>query len=63
MTVGLFLNPFGYDFVVYGITSLTKDYWMTMGIMYTLTFLFFGMFIYFSDVKLFKHLRKKYEKF
>lgn len=51
VTLGLFLNPLGYDVVVYGITLLTKDYWMTMAIMYTLAFAFFGLFLYLYKIK------------
>lgn len=46
VTIALFLNPLGYDVVVYGITLLTKNYWMTMTIMYALAFVFFGFFMY-----------------
>ena len=46
ITIALFLNPFGYDIVVYGITLLTKSYWLTMAIMYMLAFVFFGFFVY-----------------
>ena len=45
MTIALFLNPFGYDLVVFWINSMTKDYWMTISIMYTLAALFFVLFI------------------
>jgi hypothetical protein len=58
ITLALFLNPFGYDVVVYGILLLTKSYWFTMSIMYSLTILFFGLFIYFSDVNLLVHAKK-----
>ena len=46
LTIGLFLNPFGYDLVVYGINSLTHEYWLTMGIMYGLAISFFLLFAY-----------------
>jgi hypothetical protein len=57
MSIALFLNPFGYDIIVYGITIITKSYWVTMSIMYSLAVLFFGLFLYFNDVKLIKRLR------
>lgn len=57
MAIALFLNPFGYDIIVYGITTITKSYWLTMSIMYSLTIMFFGLFIYFNDVKLIKNIR------
>ena len=46
VTIALFLNPLGYDFVVYTINSCTNDYWMTMCVMYTLTAIFFSLFMY-----------------
>ena len=57
MAIALFLNPFGYDIIVYGITIITKNYWVTMSIMYSLAVIFFGLFLYFSDVKLVKKIR------
>ena len=59
VTLGLFLNPLGYDVVVYGITLLTKDYWMTMAIMYTLAFAFFGLFLYLYKIKPVSILKEK----
>ena len=50
LTLALFLNPLGYDLVVYWITTFTKDYWMTMSIMYMLAATFFGMFIYLYNI-------------
>jgi len=46
VTLAMFLNPLGYDIVVYGITLLTNSYWITMSIMYVLAFFFFSIFIY-----------------
>jgi len=62
LTLGLFLNPLGYDVVVYGITLLTKDYWMTMSIMYMLAASFFGLFMYLyniNPIKAFAYHAKK----
>lgn len=50
LTIALFLNPLGYDLVVYYITKLTNDYWYTMSIMYTLAIMFFGLFMYFYNI-------------
>jgi multisubunit Na+/H+ antiporter MnhB subunit len=50
ITIALFLNPFGYDLVVFWINSITKDYWMTMSIMYTLAGLFFALFMYLYNI-------------
>ncbi len=58
VTLALFFNPLGYDIVVYGITLLTKSYWLTMSIMYMLAICFFGLFMYFyniNPVKTFKY--------
>lgn len=52
ITLALFLNPFGYDLVVYGIMLLTKSYWLTMTIMYGLASFFFALFFYLDDIKL-----------
>ena len=57
VTLGLFLNPLGYDWLVYYINQLTNDYWLTMSIMYFLATIFFGLFVYFSDIKLFKTIK------
>jgi hypothetical protein len=50
VTIALFLNPFGYDLVVYWINSMTDNYWMTMCVMYTLTAIFFGLFMYLYSI-------------
>jgi len=57
VTIGLFLNPLGYDVIVYGITLLTKSYWMTMSVMYMLAFVFFGLFMYFYNINPFKKVK------
>jgi membrane-bound metal-dependent hydrolase YbcI (DUF457 family) len=62
ITLALFLNPLGYDIVVYGIMQLTNDYWMTMSIMYALAGTFFGIFMYLyriNVVELFKYHAKE----
>lgn len=62
ITLALFLNPFGYDIIVYGINVLTNSYWMTMSIMYSLAISFFGLFIYFSDFDIILHAKNKHIK-
>jgi len=66
VTLALFLNPLGYDVVIYGITLLTKNYWVTMTIMYALAFVFFGFFMYFYKTNPIKVIKGKitglYEK-
>ena len=67
VTIALFLNPLGYDIVVYGITLLTKNYWTTMTIMYMLAFVFFGFFMYLYKINPIKLIKQKiiglHEKF
>ena len=46
----MFLNPFGYDWVVYGVNCLTHDYWMTMCVMYALAGTFFALFMFFYRI-------------
>lgn len=62
ITLALFLNPFGYDIIVYGINVLTNSYWMTMSIMYSLAITFFGLFIYLSDIDIILHAKNKHSK-
>lgn len=57
ITLGLFLNPLGYDWVVYGVNQLTNDYWYTMSIMYFLATMFFGVFIYLSKINVYRILK------
>lgn len=62
LTLALFLNPLGYDLVVYAISTLTNDYWMTMSIMYMLAASFFGLFMYLyniNPIKVFKYHAKE----
>jgi hypothetical protein len=61
LTLAMFLNPFGYDLVVYGITMLTHDYWMTMSIMYMLAGMFFGGFLYLSNINPITKLKNKFK--
>jgi hypothetical protein len=50
--IGMFLNPLGYDVIVYWITGLTHNYWMTMSFMYVGAGVFFGLFIYLYNINL-----------
>jgi hypothetical protein len=50
MTIALFLNPLGYDIVVYGVNMITHDYWITMSFMYVLAGIFFAMFVYLYNI-------------
>ena len=57
ITLALFLNPLGYDLVVYGIMLLTKSYWLTMTMMYAMATFFFGMFVYLDDIKVVQNIK------
>lgn len=57
LTIGMFLNPLGYDLVVYGINTIVNDYWMTMSIMYMLAGLFFGGFLYLYEINPFFYFK------
>jgi len=50
LSIAMFLNPLGYDLIVYWINTAVANYWMTMSIMYMLSGLFFGCFIYLYDI-------------
>lgn len=62
VTIGLFLNPLGYDLVLYYINEITNNYWLTISIMYGLSFSFFGLFIYLNNYKIFETLKNKIKK-
>ena len=62
ITLGLFLNPLGFDLVVAGILSLTNDYWLIMVIMYGLAFTFFGLFFYLNDIRIYRLLKYQTKK-
>jgi len=62
ITLALFLNPLGYDLVVYGIMTITKSYWLTTIIMYGMTILFFGLFMYFENIKIIRHIKDTHIK-
>lgn len=62
LSAALFVNPLGYDLVVYWINSLTNDYWMSMSVMYAMTGMFFlaFMFLYnINPIKVFKYQSQK----
>jgi hypothetical protein len=57
LSIAMFLNPLGYDVIVYGINTVVKDYWMTMSIMYMLAGLFFGGFMYLYHINPFVYFK------
>jgi hypothetical protein len=71
--VAMFLNPFGFDWVVYGVNCLTNDYWITISIMYMMAGLFFSAFMYLYNInpiemflyhakKMYNHIKLKISK-
>lgn len=50
LVMASFLNPFGYDLLVYKLTQLTKNYWTTMHILYAAAALFFILFFLFYKI-------------
>jgi hypothetical protein len=62
LIVGTFLNPFGYDLLVYKLTQLTKNYWTTMHILYASAALFFILFFIFYRINPFKHVHNYVKK-
>lgn len=43
LVIATFLNPLGFDILVYKLTILTNDYWTTMRMLYVFAVLFFGL--------------------
>lgn len=50
LVIATFLNPFGYDLLVFKLTQLTGDYWTTMHILYFAAALFFILFLIFYKI-------------
>ena len=62
LIIASFLNPFGYDLLVYKLTQLTGDYWTTMHILYVLAALFFILFFICYKINPIKNLKDKHKK-
>jgi len=62
LIIASFLNPFGYDLLVYKLTQLTGDYWTTMHILYVLAGLFFILFFICYKINPIKNLKAKHKK-
>jgi len=60
--VASFLNPFGYDILVYKLTQLTGNYWTTMHILYVFAALFFTLSFIFYRVNPIKLLKSRVQK-
>jgi len=60
MTMALFLNPFGYDLIVFFINEMTHNYWVTMSVMYLMSGLFFSSFMFFYNINPINILKKQY---
>jgi uncharacterized protein HemY len=61
LVIASFLNPFGYDILVYKLTQLTNDYWTTMHILYVFAVLFFILFFICYKINPLSILTKKYK--
>jgi TRAP-type C4-dicarboxylate transport system permease small subunit len=62
LVIATFLNPFGYDILVYKLTQLTGDYWTTMHILYAAAVLFFTLFFIFYKINPIKTLTHRVKK-
>lgn len=62
LVIASFLNPFGYDLLVFKLTQLTNDYWITMRILYALAVLFFILFFVCYKINPLTHLKNKVVK-
>ena len=62
LVIATFLNPFGYDILVFKLTQLTNDYWVTMHIMYASALLFFGLFLYLYKINPITTVKNKLKK-
>lgn len=52
LVLASFLNPFGFDILVFKLTQLTNDYWSTMYVLYLLAFLSFSLsYLFFKTGK------------
>ena len=52
LAIATFLNPFGFDILVFKLTQLTNDYWSTMFVLYGFSALLFGLsFLFFKRLK------------
>ena len=60
--IAIFLNPFGYDILVYELTQLTKSYWITMLLLYVFAALFFIFAFIFLRINPFRHLHNNAKK-
>jgi uncharacterized protein HemY len=62
LVIASFLNPFGYDLLVYKLTQLTGDYWTTMHILYVFAALFFILFFILYKINPISNIKEKHKK-
>jgi hypothetical protein len=62
LVIATFLNPFGYDLLVYRLTQLTDNYWTTMHILYVLAALFFILFFICYRINPLTHIKERHNK-
>lgn len=58
----MFINPLGYDLVIFYISKLTHDYWTTVSIMYVLTAIFFSGFLFLYKINPLNNVKEFYKK-
>ena len=56
LMVATFLNPLGFDISFKMILDLTGSYWLTTGIFYLVSALFFGLYFWLADKRPIKYL-------
>ncbi len=54
----MFLNPFGYDLLLFKLTQLVGSYWGAIHILYVLAFVFFCLFFYLCKVNPIRYIRE-----
>jgi hypothetical protein len=62
LVIASFLNPFGYDLLVFKLNQLTKNYWTTMHILYAAAAFFFILFFCCYRINPVKHLQRQTQK-
>jgi uncharacterized protein HemY len=62
LVIASFLNPFGYDLLVYKLTQLTRSYWTTMHILYVSAALFFILFFVCYKINPIKEIEYRIKK-
>ena len=56
LMMATFLNPLGFDVMFKMVLNMTQSYWLTTGIFYLASALFFGLYFWLSGKKPIKYL-------